>query len=72
MTYRDRPEYTAPSDIRCDALVAGKKGWPDWAQKDHRCPRRATQSRCGKSVCWQHAEIDNIRFVEEALGRNER
>ena len=42
----DRPEYIAPDDIRCEALVKG-----------HRCPRRANQSREGRSVCWQHGAM---------------
>lgn len=64
MTYRDRPEFEAPADIRCDALVLGKPGWPDWAQHNHRCPRRATQSRAGRAVCWQHGALKEINWYD--------
>lgn len=63
MTFRHHPEYTAPDELRCDALVRGRKGWPDWAQQDHRCPPKATQSRACKSVCWQHANLPELEYV---------
>lgn len=62
MSYAKGPESCAPDDQRCEALVQGKKGWPDWAQKDHRCTRRAQASRAGHVVCWTHNKKAEVEF----------
>lgn len=62
MTFRDGPEACAPDEFRCEALVEGRKGWPNWSQKDHRCVRRAQASRAGHSVCYTHNMKKEVRF----------
>lgn len=62
MSYHALPEYVAPDEIRCEALVRGQKGWAyDWAKEDHRCPRKCNQMRGQYQVCWQHAQM--AKFV---------
>lgn len=69
MTYRDRSEHIAPDDLRCDALVRSKRGWPDWARVDHRCPRCAQQSRAAHSVCYTHAIVERVEWWSAADAR---
>ena len=63
MARHDRPEYVAPDEIRCEALVKGHKGWAyEWAKHDHRCPRNSNQMRGSHQVCWQHASMKNVEY----------
>lgn len=46
MSYHARPEYIAPDEQRCGALVPGHPSWAyDWAKVDHQCPKTANQMR---------------------------
>lgn len=62
MTYQHRPEYTAPDDQRCEALVTGQPSYNfEWMRHDHRCPRKANQMRGQMAVCYQHARSKNLK-----------
>lgn len=68
MSYRDRPEFCAPDDQRCEAIVRGtKQTYQHWRQVDHRCVRRAQQSRMGCAVCHIHARVKEVQFIAEAI-----
>jgi hypothetical protein len=62
VTRHSGPDFEVPpDDQRCEALIRGKTksaalGW-QWMMVDHRCPRRANQTRMGRSVCWQHGAV---------------
>lgn len=57
MSYHSGPEYVAPDDLRCMALVKGQPSWVfEWMKHDHRCPRKANQMRGQLAVCYQHAQ----------------
>lgn len=61
MTRHSGPEYVAPDDERCEALVKGQPSWNfEWMRHDHRCPRRANQMRGLISVCHVHARAKRI------------
>jgi hypothetical protein len=67
MTNQRGPEYTAPDDQRCEALVKGHLNYTfEWMRKDHRCPKGATQSRGLTSsarviaCCYLHAKAKNV------------
>lgn len=64
MTHHTGPEYTAPNEQRCEALVKGQPSWVfKWMQVDHRCPRKANQMRGQLAVCYQHANSKKlVRF----------
>jgi hypothetical protein len=63
MTFQHRPEYQAPDDIRCEAVVKGHPNYNfEWMRYDHRCPRRANQMRGQFMVCFQHAAMKNPKF----------
>lgn len=66
MAYRDRSTYSAPDDQRCEALAKPNPnaGPYVWQRFWRRCHRRANQSREGRSVCFQHAAIPNIRWYD--------
>lgn len=61
------PEWTAPSDQRCEALVKGQPSYCyAWMRLDRRCPRRANQMRGDMAVCYQHATAKKIvKFQQE-------
>lgn len=55
------PEYTAPDDQRCEALVRGQPGWNwAWVKVNHRCPKTANQMRAGIAVCHLHAKAKTV------------
>lgn len=61
MSYHSRPEYIAPQDQRCGALVSGHKSWAyDWAKIDHQCPKTANQMRGPIPVCHIHAKARKV------------
>lgn len=61
MSYHHRPEFTAPDEQRCEALVRGKKSNPYmWMKIDHRCPKTANQMRGTLSVCHVHAKTKEV------------
>jgi len=63
MSRHSGPEYVAPDDIRCDAIVKGHPSYNwDWLKIDHRCPRKANQMRGLHSACYQHAEAKNVKW----------
>jgi hypothetical protein len=63
--YHSGPEYEAPDDIRCEALVKGHPSYVyEWQRRDHRCPRRANQMRGPRQVCFQHARMREVEYVE--------
>lgn len=66
MSKHSGPEYTAPAEQRCEALVRGHPSWHfEWVRYDHQCPRRANQARGGHLVCYQHAAAKNVIYVNK-------
>ncbi len=66
MSFDSGPEYTAPDEQRCDALVRGHPSWTFiWMRSDHRCPKTANQSRAGKSVCHAHARAKQVEWFSQ-------
>lgn len=64
MSRHSGPEYTAPDDIRCEAIVKGHPSYHwEWVRKDHRCPKKANQMRAGYAVCYQHATVKNVEYI---------
>lgn len=64
MAYRDRPEFCAPDDQRCEALTKPVKDtYQVWRREPHQCVRRAVQSRAGRVVCHLHARMENVKFI---------
>lgn len=56
MSFHSGPEGVPPDDQRCEALVRGKSGlFYEWTKHDHRCAKRANQSRGSLAVCHIHA-----------------
>lgn len=75
MTYQSRPEYEAPGDIRCQAIVPGHPSWHfEWMRHDHQCPRKANQMRGPYRVCYQHAAMKKppryVATMEKAMNEN--
>lgn len=74
MGFQDKPEYEAPGDIRCQAIVPGHPSWNfEWMRHDHQCPRKANQMRGPYRVCYQHAAMKKPpRYVamEKAMSEN--
>lgn len=64
MSNHNGPEYTAPDDVRCKALVKGIRSnhW-EWTRYDHQCPRKANQMRGLHQVCYLHARARNVEYV---------
>lgn len=61
MSYHSRPEFVAPTDQRCEALVKGRLSFHyEWMRVDHQCPRRANQMRGTLSVCHIHARAKRV------------
>ena len=66
MSRHSGPEYTAPDDIRCEAIVKGIKHYHwEWCKVDHRCPRKSNQMRGLKQVCYQHAVAKEVEYEKE-------
>lgn len=66
MTFHSGPEYEAPGEVRCDALVKGQPGWNfEWMRHDHRCPRKANQMRGLHQVCYQHATAKSVQYFKK-------
>lgn len=66
MTFHSGPEYEAPDEVRCEALVKGHPTWNfEWVKHDHRCPRKANQMRGQRQVCWQHAKMKEANYVSQ-------
>lgn len=65
MSRHSGPEFVAPNDIRCEAIVKGHPSWNwQWCRVDHQCPRKANQMRGLHKVCYQHAEVKNVKYKE--------
>ena len=64
MSRHSGPDFRVPpSDERCEAMVRGIPNYNfEWQRRDHRCPRRANQSRAGRSVCYQHGAAKKVRW----------
>lgn len=61
MSYHAGPEFTAPDEYRCEALVKGRpSNYYRWTQVDHRCPKTANQMRGSMAVCHVHAQTKGI------------
>lgn len=65
------PEYTAPDDQRCEALVKGHLNYSfAWMRKDHRCPKGAQQTRVTSqsskiiAVCHVHARANAVEVFD--------
>lgn len=58
MAYRDMPDLIVPApEQRCEAMTQAQVTYQEWRRKSHRCVRRATQGRDGRSVCRLHANL---------------
>lgn len=63
MAYRDMPDWIVPpSHLRCEAMTKSTVTFQDWRRESHRCIKRATQSRAGKSVCNLHGSMKNVKY----------
>lgn len=66
MSFHSGPEGQAPDDQRCEALVKGHPSWfYEWANADHRCPKRANQMRGDHAVCHLHAKAKTLTAWKE-------
>lgn len=66
MTFQHAPEYVAPDDVRCEALVKGQPSYTfEWMRHDHQCPRQSNQMRGTHQVCWQHARMKHPSYMEK-------
>lgn len=69
MSYHSGPEYTAPDDQRCEALVKGHPSWHyEWVKVDHRCPKTANQMRGQLAVCHLHAKAKTVIQYQKPEG----
>ena len=50
-----------PPEIRCEAMTKAQSTYQEWRREPHRCVRKATRSRAGRSVCALH---DRLELVE--------
>ena len=66
MAYRDMPDLVVPpSHLRCEAMTKPVKNtYQTWLRESHRCVRRSTQSRAGRTVCSLHARIPEVKYWE--------
>ncbi len=46
--------------------------WQKWNKQWRQCQRPACQSRLGRVVCWQHAQIEEITFIEEGQAMTDK
>ncbi len=65
------PEFTAPDDQRCEALVPGHPSWyQEYTRHNHRCHKTAQQSRGGMVVCHVHARAREVTHYRSIAGRS--
>jgi hypothetical protein len=65
MSRHDGPDFFVPDDERCEAIVKGMPSYSyEWMRHDHRCPRKANQSRGPYTVCHIHARAKQVRFPD--------
>jgi len=70
MSRHSGPEYTAPDEVRCQALVKGHPSWHwEWLRVDHQCPKRANQMRAGHLVCYLHAKMKDPTYIDPPTQR---
>jgi hypothetical protein len=64
MSQHSGPHFNVvANDLRCEAMVAGIPSYHwEWQRLDHRCPRRANQSRAGRLVCYQHGAAKKVQW----------
>jgi hypothetical protein len=62
VSFRDFPDpQVPPSEFRCEAMTKPGPTYQAWRRESHRCIRRATQSRAGRSVCSLHASLAEVK-----------
>jgi len=60
------PDFFVPEEERCEAIVKGVPSYHwQWMRIDHRCPRKANQSRGFHVVCHIHARAKQVNFIAE-------
>lgn len=63
MSFKYMPDCSIPdSEVRCEAMTKPTHTSQDWRRNSHRCVRKATQSRAGRSVCALHARVEQIEY----------
>lgn len=63
MSYPTHPDCIVPaSEFRCEAMTKPTDTYQNWRRDAHRCVRRATQGRAGRSVCALHSRVDIVTY----------
>lgn len=56
-----------PEDELCEAMAKAVPLYASWRHRHHsdrRCARRARISRDGRTVCWQHNLLPEVRWYD--------
>lgn len=65
MAYATRCEWSVPDEQRCEAMCEPvRQTFQLWRRLARRCARPAEQSRDGRAVCWQHAALPRVKYLQ--------